>query len=84
MTINRNRAIAGAKRFAAADRSDPFAFNRAITHINNGIVSAHGDGGDSIYDAEETVETRHLPPGIILSNGDTSYQVPGFKNIKRP
>lgn len=70
--------VEAAKRYAAADRSDPFAFSRAMTHLNNGVAST----GE--YEAEETTETRHLPEGIQLSNGDTSYQVVGYKNVKRP
>jgi hypothetical protein len=30
-----------ARNYAAADKNDPFAFNRAMTHIKNGIAVMH-------------------------------------------
>lgn len=84
MDTRRNRYIESARRFAAADRSDPFAFSRAMTHIDNGICSALGDGMDAIYDATETTETRKLPDGITLSDGSREFQVAAYRNVVRP
>ncbi len=64
--------LAGARAYALADRSDPFAFARAQTHLRNGVASL-----DASYEAEEGVETRELPDG-------RPYQVAVYRNIKRP
>lgn len=57
------RAIFAARRYAEFDRSDPFVFRRAMTHINNGIVGFLRDGCDAMYDAVPYDETRVLPDG---------------------
>lgn len=41
---------AAAKRYADFDRSDPFAYSRAISHYYNGIC------GQQIYNAEAIVK----------------------------
>ena len=35
-----DRIIAGAERFAAGDKSDPFTFARALAHIKQGLCGA--------------------------------------------
>lgn len=35
----RHRMIEAAKRYAAADRTDPFAFSRAVAHIDCGLAT---------------------------------------------
>ena len=84
MKTRRERFIESAKRYAAADRSDPFAFSRAMTHINNGIASTLGDGRDACYDAAETTETRKLPDGIVFADGSNEWTVPAYRNMVRP
>lgn len=72
--------IKGAQFYARADRSDPFAFNRAMTHLNNGVANVFRRGKDIIdatYFAEPTKETRHLPDG-------RPYKVTVYKNMRRP
>jgi hypothetical protein len=73
-----DRRIEAAKRYAQADRSDPFAYARAMTHISNGIA-AHftGQGKESFYDADKAQETRKLPDG-------REYQATIYKNVVRP
>lgn len=72
------------ERYAAAERSDPFARARAIAHSKNEVGYVKTDYGRAFaYDAELTSERRDLPPGIALSNGDTHFTVDGYKNIKR-
>lgn len=61
-----------ARLYAFADKSDPFAYSRAVTHIRSGL--ALGDDG---YSAEPTKETRQLPDG-------TSYQATVYHNVRRP
>ena len=70
--------VEAAKRYAEANKSDPFAFNRAMTHHKNGISQyALKDGRSSFYDAEEDHEIRKLPDG-------TEYRATVYKNIIRP
>lgn len=86
MTKNRNFAIdanlrrrmfQGAANYAAADRSDPFAFNRGMTHTLNGIASVAQDGRDAFYQATPAQEERFLPDG-------QSFHVTVYRNIERP
>ena len=65
---SRVRMIEAAKRYAAADRTDPFTFRRAVTHIENGVASAtRGENnrdydmqsnGSAFYDATQRSETK--------------------------
>lgn len=64
--------LRSAQDYAAAERSDPFALARALTHLRSGVASA-----DARYEAEEGTETRALP------NGRT-FQVVVWRNVKRP
>lgn len=76
-----------AKRYAAADKSDPFALARAITHMKNGIAGFrqergehHAMGQDAFYTADETYETR-----TYEQDGRTvEYQVLTYRNRVRP
>jgi hypothetical protein len=73
-----SRLVDMALRYCAADRSDPFAFNRAMTHIRNGIATlARLDGEPACYEAEQYKEERHDP---LLG----PYTVTAYKNMKRP
>jgi hypothetical protein len=82
------RMIAGAHAYAAADRSDPFAFSRALSHINNGIAGVrtneNGDKVDAFYNAKPVVQTRKLPAGQMFSNGANTYQVTTYDAMVRP
>ena len=73
--------IDAASRFAQADRSDPFAMARAITHMKNGIASPSNDKGQvAYYDAEQIVEHREF-----THDGRTvKYTVPAFIGLVRP
>lgn len=64
--------LQSARDYAAGDRSDPFTFARAMTHLHNGIASA-----ECRYEAEEGTETRTLPDG-------RTYQATVYWNMKRP
>ncbi len=51
----RARQIEGARNYAAADKSDPFAFNRCMTHILNGVADYRTDPvADANYSATPT------------------------------
>lgn len=67
-----------ARRYAAADKSDPFAYARARTHNANQVSRGSTKHGDHCYyDAEEGSETRKLPDGTL-------YQAPVYHSMVRP
>lgn len=72
-----HQRIEAAKRYAAADRTDPWAFDRAMTHMANGICGFNENGQDAFYSADEFVEDRVTVTGI-------SYPVTVYRNIVRP
>ena len=63
--------VAAALRYAASDKSDPFAFARAMTHLGQGLADP-----DNYYDAEPATETRRTERG-------ESYEVTVYRSIKR-
>ena len=83
------KRIEALQRYAAADRSDPFALQRAMTHMrgricsftamrsfdHGGKVSYHED--EAFYDAIEQSEMRRLPTG-------ETYPVVVYRNRVRP
>lgn len=75
------RMLEGARNYAAADNSDPFALARAMTHLRNGIASFGPRGEDAFYSAEPYPETRQiaLPQGGVLE-----WQATAYKNRIRP
>lgn len=80
------RALRGAVDYAKADRSDPFAFSRAMTHLQVGVCNPrfHGTRVDCLYEAESVIETRQLRKGVSFSDGSNKYLVQGHKNMVRP
>ena len=75
------RLLEGARRYAAADKSDPFALNRACAHIRSGIA-IESDGGSS-YEATETRVVAKLPDGLAFSNGSNEYYVTEYHSVRR-
>ncbi len=80
----------GAHRYAASDRSDPFAFARALTHLQNGVASMSrrasnaeyglDAGAKAYYDADRYMEERK-----ILAGERTLVAVlPAYRNVVRP
>lgn len=67
-----------ARLYAESEKSDPFAYRRAITHIRTGIAThfAH-DGKDGFYTAEEAVEERETMLGV-------KYNAVVYRNVARP
>ncbi len=83
LTNPRNQPmIDAALRYAKADRSDPFARNRVLSHIANGVCTnarSTVDGGPLFYDATPTSEKRtYVKDGQIIE-----YDVPSFKSLQR-
>jgi hypothetical protein len=76
-TTLEQRQIEGAKRYALAERSDPFALNRALLHIRQGLCAFDQFGRDCHYNAEPISVEKKLP------NGD-SYHVTEYRNMVRP
>lgn len=75
------RQLEQAKLFAKADRSDPFAYARARTHILNGLAMPKQDGSPGGYNADE-IHTKHT-----LVRGDGSileYTKEDYINRQRP
>lgn len=84
MNTRTKNQLEAARRYAEADKSDPFAFARAKTHIRNGIATFNVNDDDARYDATEATETVHLPEGQQFSNGDTSFERVVYRNRRRP
>lgn len=78
----KQRMVEGAVRYAAGDKSDPFAFNRALAHIRSGLCGIDKDGRDAFYDATPAMETRCVPT-MAHPEGE-EYQVEVMRNMKRP
>ncbi len=74
---NQERIIRGAINYAAADKSDPFTFGRAMAHIKMGLCRPLKDGSDGHYDATPDMEKR------VTSRGD-EYLVTVYRNVARP
>ena len=51
------RLIEGIKRYAAFEKADPFALDRCLCHLRQGLCARtfgqHGESHDGHYDAEE-------------------------------
>jgi hypothetical protein len=72
---------AGAKRFAAFDRSDPFTFNRCQAHIRSGVASIKNlDDQKSYYDCDPYQSSREYQ----TENGAVKYSVTEYRNLVRP
>jgi len=71
-----------AERFAASDKSDPFAYSRAMAHLRNGVASYSDQyGRAAYYDAEEALEPR----AIVMPNGQRlEWNATVYRNIIRP
>lgn len=79
MNLSRN-TVDAAKRYAAAERSDPFAFRRAISHARNGVGMVTDKQGRQrlAYDALPFSEGRAFrrPDGSVVK-----FNVHGYRLI---
>lgn len=76
----------GAFNYAQADRSDPFAYAKAMSHIKNGICDQRFDNKNNEqrlchYEADLTQEQRSFVNG---EGKIVEYTVPTYVNMKRP
>lgn len=77
--------LEGAVRYAEADRSDPFAFHRAVSHIKNGVATMYDQQGrECYYDAERNVVTKSLRGDQLFSDGTFEYKGEEYTNRIRP
>lgn len=75
---NPRERLDAARRWAAANASDPFALTIALHYIKrNPKPTFNKEGQPTEYDAEEFYETRVLPDG-------TKYKVIAYRNLVRP
>lgn len=71
------KEMEGIRRYAEADKSDPFALARAVAHARSGITKDRPDTFEqSIYDADHAIEVRTLE-GV-------EYNAHVMKNARRP
>jgi hypothetical protein len=89
---DRLRMTTAARHYAAADRTDPFAYRRAVAHIANGVASISRprserdsgydlDSGPAFYSAEPQREMRK---GIGYGGEEIEYAVTTYKNVVKP
>ena len=79
------RQIAGARRFASYDRSDPFTLARCMAHIRQGLCDPVWDPSnrelrDIYYEADPTTEARFY----VMDGRRVDFTIPTFKNVRRP
>ena len=91
----RERMIAGAVRYAQADRSDPFVFARAMAQIDNGICGHRSEPstmygrlnapaiGPAYFDADSKRESRKIDDHVFTDGTDTFF-VTTYRNLVRP
>lgn len=83
-----NEMVQGARHYAAADRTDPFAFSRAMSHIKSGVATyRRGDNpeydismGPAFYDATPFRDQRSVKIGDRVVKVDTI----SYRNVTRP
>lgn len=74
MNKQQQRIEEGALLYALADKSDPFAYSRAVCHSRNGVASAKDD---HYYSAEAYKDTKTAADG-------SQYTVTAYKSMRRP
>lgn len=75
------RMEVAALNYAKADRSDPFAYSRTMTHLKNGISSlVNQHGQDAFYSATPFQDKRSYNNG----KKEVEYHVTAYKDIIRP
>lgn len=81
--------IAAARRYAASDRSDPFALSRALSHIESGVSSYRrpesrewdiADRSAGFYDASPHRELKT----VKTPTGETKIEAVSFRGMARP
>lgn len=85
---DRDRMLRGARNYAQGHKSDPHAFNVAMSHLKSGVSGVHfsekGQLIEAFYDAKLSMETRTLPAGQKFEDGSNTYNVEVVVDLKRP
>jgi hypothetical protein len=87
---SRARMLDAARLYAKADRTDPFAMMRMVTHIDNGVASVHRSAnaeyelspGPAFYNAEQ-----HREQYQVFQHGSTTPVTVDrvvYRNVVRP
>lgn len=72
-----------AMNYVKANKSNPFTFNRVMSHMSSRIVGFNTKGEDAFYSAEPYQEERFLPASPSHPQGQ-SYMATVYKNMVRP
>lgn len=95
-TSLKDRRIQAARRYSSFDKSDPHAFNRAVSHINNGIVgfrTAKVNGKEAevpcdydsdVFTGSRDPDPRWAPIAHLGTGRVVQVTVTTFRNIRRP
>jgi hypothetical protein len=83
-----NEMVQGARHYAAADRTDPFAFSRAMSHVKNGVASyRRGDNqdydisaGPAFYNATPFRDQR----AVKIGDREVKVDSISYRNVTRP
>lgn len=68
-------------RYARSEKSDPFAYARAVAHAKVGVSSVNNNQQKgAYYDAEQTIEHREY----VHEGRTVKYTVPAYINVVRP
>lgn len=78
-----NNTYPMALAYAAADKSDPFTYNRIMAHIASGLCDDKDGHTDCRYKADAYEETRKLPPSPAYPDGQ-EYTITAYRNVQRP
>jgi hypothetical protein len=73
---NYERLVEAARRYAASDPSDPFTFNRCMTHLLRGMCAPNDKGEDCHYNATASTEGRKTATG-------EEYFVTVYRDVQR-
>jgi len=80
--ITVEKMLESAKRYAEYDKSDPFAYARARSHILQGIATPYNSQGqEAFYGADPFQEGRSYTDG---GGRIAEYSVTVYRNIHRP
>jgi hypothetical protein len=90
----RDRMETGVRRWAAANRSDPFAATVARSHIANGICESRAQlagqdrrAGELAFYSARPVQRTHPAPESLngrFSDGTREYTTTEYNNLVRP
>ena len=87
------RQLEGCRAYASANRSDPFAMRRAISHTLNGLTFPgrstliHGENGKGMIQTHHEGDAGYTAKPVNVQKKDkkgNEYFVTEFHNVQRP